>query len=278
MIVKNKAQLKDWIKNLSKKVNIVENILLQNYMLERLLERISVSKYNEQFILKGGMLISAIVGIDMRATMDMDVTIKRLPLKLDKLENILNEIIEINIDDEVNFKIINIKEIRKEDEYGGYKVTLEADFDGIRVPIKIDITTGDVIIPKEINYTFKLLFEDRSINILAYNIETIMSEKLEAIITRGIDNTRLRDFYDIYTLFKLYNIDTELLKIAVKEKFKSRGTINNFNNIENIFNEIKYSEKLKELWYIYCKSYSYAEGISYDKIIDNLRYLINTIK
>ncbi|MEG1142277.1 MAG: nucleotidyl transferase AbiEii/AbiGii toxin family protein [Clostridia bacterium] len=278
MIVKNKAQLKDWIKNLSKKVNIVENILLQNYMLERLLERISVSKYNEQFILKGGMLISAIVGIDMRATMDMDVTIKRLPLKLDKLENILNEIIEINIDDEVNFKIINIKEIRKEDEYGGYKVTLEANFDGIRVPIKIDITTGDVIIPKEINYTFKLLFEDRSINILAYNIETIMSEKLEAIITRGIDNTRLRDFYDIYTLFKLYNIDTKLLKIAVKEKFKSRGTINNFNNIENIFNEIKYSEKLKELWYIYCKNYSYAEGISYDKIIDNLRYLINTIK
>ena len=176
MIAKNRAQLKSWIKNMSTKVEVNENIILQNYMLERLLERISVSDYKYKFVLKGGMLITAIVGIDMRNTLDMDATIKGFNLEKDNLENILNEIFSIDLDDDVTFEFRNMKEIRQEDEYGGYRVALDAKFDNLVVPMKLDITTGDVIVPKEVNYKFDLMFEDRSIEILAYNMETV--EKL----------------------------------------------------------------------------------------------------
>ncbi len=165
MIAKNRAQLKAWIKNMSSKVVVNENIILQNYMLERLLERISVSEYKYKFILKGGMLITAIVGIDMRNTLDMDATIKGFGLEKDKLENILDNIIKIDLNDGVTFESRGIKEIRQEDEYGGYRVSLYAKFDKLVVPMKLDITTGDVIIPKEIKYKFDLMFE---VNIIKY--------------------------------------------------------------------------------------------------------------
>ena len=201
MIAKNRAQLKAWIKNMSSKVNVNENIILQNYMLERLLERISVSNYKYKFVLKGGMLITAVVGIDMRNTLDMDATIKGFDLEKDNLENILNEIFNIDLDDGVTFEFTNIKEIRQEDEYGGYRVSLNAKFDKLVVPMKLDITTGDVIVPKEVNYKFGLMFENRFIEILAYNMETVIADKFETIISRNIDTTRARDFYDIYILW-----------------------------------------------------------------------------
>ena len=181
MIAKNRAQLKAWIKNMSAKVDVNENIILQNYMLERLLERISVSEYKYKFILKGGMLITAIVGIDMRNTLDMDATIKGFDLEKDNLENILDGIFKINLDDGVTFEFRGIKEIRQEDEYGGYRVSLDAKFDKLVVPMKLDITTGDVITPKEIKYKFDLLFEERSIEILAYNMETVIADKFDNI-------------------------------------------------------------------------------------------------
>lgn len=179
MIAKNRAQLKAWIKSMSSKVDVNENIILQNYMLERLLERISVSDYKYKFVLKGGMLITAIVGIDMRNTLDMDATIKGFDLEKDNLKNILDEIFCIDLDDGVTFEFRNIKKIRQEDEYGGYRVSLDAKFDKLVVPMKLDITTGDVIVPKEINYKFSLMFEDRSIEILAYNMETVIADKFE---------------------------------------------------------------------------------------------------
>lgn len=249
-------------------------------MLERLLERISISKYNEKFILKGGMLISALVGVDMRATMDMDATIKDLPLKSEVLESIMLEIISIDLQDEVTFKIKNTKDIRENDEYGGYKISLEANLDGIKVPLKIDITTGDKITPKEIKYSFKLIFEDRSINILAYNIETVIAEKIETVITRGVDNTRARDFYDLYILNKNQNqnIDEETLKNAIIEKFNSRGTINNFKNMDKIYLEMIKSIKLKSIWNNYRINYSYAEDIEFEKVIFDLNYYIKLFK
>ena len=179
MIVKNRAQLKAWIKNMSAKVDVNENIILQNYMLERLLERISISKYKYKFVLKGGMLITAIVGIDMRNTLDMDATIKGFDLEKDKLGNILDNIFKIDLDDGVTFEFRGIKEIRQEDEYGGYRISLDAKFDKLVVPMKLDITTGDVITPKEIKYKFDLMFEDRSIEILAYNMETVIADKFD---------------------------------------------------------------------------------------------------
>lgn len=226
------------------------------------------------------MLISALVGVDMRATMDMDATIKGFHLKQEKLEEIVNEIISINLEDNILMSLINIKDIREEDEYNGYKVTLESNFDGIKVPIKIDITTGDVITPREIRYKFDLMFEDRTIDILAYNIETVISEKFETVITRGVDNTRSRDFYDLYILlnFQKSNINLDILRQAILNKFESRKTIKKLEDIENIFSEIKNSENLKRLWKNYCKNYSYAEDITYEEVIIILEDIMNYLK
>lgn len=279
MIAKNRAQLKAWIKNMSTKVNVNENIILQNYMLERLLERISVSNYKYKFVLKGGMLITAIVGIDMRNTLDMDATIKGFDLEKDNLENILTEIVSIDLDDGVTFEFTNIKEIRQEDEYGGYRVSLDSYFDKLVVPMKLDITTGDVIVPKEVNYKFELMFEERSIEILAYNMETVIADKFETIISRNIDTTRARDFYDIYILWTTQskNFDKKLLGQAIVEKFKYRESTDKLGNIDEIMEVIKESEALKEHWKNYQSKYSYAEDISYDDIIKVLEIIIKTL-
>ena len=279
MIAKNRAQLKSWIKNMSAKVEVNENIILQNYMLERLLERISVSDYKYKFVLKGGMLITAIVGIDMRNTLDMDATIKGFNLEKDNLENILNEIFSIDLDDGVTFEFRNIKEIRQEDEYGGYRVALDAKFDNLVVPMKLDITTGDVIVPKEVNYKFDLMFEDRSIEILAYNMETVIADKFETIISRNIDTTRARDFYDIYILWttQQQNFDKEVLGQAILKKFEYRGSIDKLNNIDEIMKVIKDSNVLREHWKNYQSKFTYVEDISYEdtvKILEEIKKLI----
>ena len=280
MIAKNRAQLKAWIKNMSEKVDVNENIILQNYMLERLLERISVSDYKYKFILKGGMLITAIVGIDMRNTLDMDATIKGFDLEKDNLEKILNIIFSIDLDDGVTFEFRNIKEIRQEDEYGGYRVALDSKFDKLVVPMKLDITTGDVITPKEINYKFDLMFEDRSIEILAYNLETIIADKFETIISRNVDTTRVRDFYDIYILWttQQQNFDKKVLRQAILKKFEYRESVEKLNNINEIMEVIKESDALKEHWKNYQSKFSYAEDISYEDTVRVLEKIENIIK
>lgn len=280
MIAKNRAQLKAWIKNMSAKVDVNENIILQNYMLERLLERIAVSEYKYKFILKGGMLITAIVGIDMRNTLDMDATIKGFDLEKDNLENILNEIFNIDLDDGVTFEFRGIKEIRQEDEYGGYRVSLDAKFDKLVVPMKLDITTGDVITPKEIKYKFDLLFEERSIEILAYNMETVIADKFETIISRNVDTTRARDFYDIYIFWTTQqkNFDKKSLKQAIIKKFEYRGSVDKLNNIDEIVEVIKESEALKEHWKNYQGKFSYAKDISYEDTVKELMEIVDVIK
>lgn len=279
MIAKNRAQLKAWIKSMSSKVDVNENIILQNYMLERLLERISVSDYKYKFVLKGGMLITAIVGIDMRNTLDMDATIKGFDLEKDNLKNILDEIFCIDLDDGVTFEFRNIKKIRQEDEYGGYRVSLDAKFDKLVVPMKLDITTGDVIVPKEINYKFSLMFEDRSIEILAYNMETVIADKFETIISRNVDTTRARDFYDIYILWTTQqpNIDRAVLSEAIIKKFEYRETMNKLKNIKEIMEVIKESETLKEHWKNYQSKFIYAEDISYEDTMEVLEEIIELL-
>ena len=280
MIARNREQLKAWIRNLSSKIDINENIILQNYMLERLLERISVSDYKYKFVLKGGMLITAIVGIDLRNTLDMDATIKGFDLEKDNLEKILNEIFNINLDDGMIFEFKSIKQIRQEDEYGGYRVSLDAKFDNLVVPMKLDITTGDVIIPKEINYKFDLMFEERSIEILAYNLETVIADKLETIISRNVDTTRARDFYDIYIIWtnQIKNIDKDLLVQAIIKKFEYRESMDKLNNINEIMDAIKTSDILKEHWKNYQDKFSYAEDISYEDTIVVLEEIVKIAK
>ena len=279
MMPSNREQLKAWIKKMSKNIAVNENIILQNYMLERLLERISKSEYKYKFILKGGMLISAIVGIDMRNTLDLDATIKGINLEKDNLIQILKEILNIDIQDGIEFNYINIKDIRQEDKYGGYRISIEGKFDKITVPMKLDISTGDIIVPKEINYKFYLMFEERAIEILAYNLETVISDKIETIISRNIDNTRARDFYDIYILWTTQscNFSRVVLKKAILEKFNYRETAHILDNIDEILEAIEDSDTLKGYWNNYKNKFNYASEIEYKEIMKVLREILNLL-
>ena len=215
----------------------------------------------------------------MRNTLDMDATIKGFELTKKNLQKILNEIITINVGDGVTFEILMIKDIRDEAEYFGYRVTLNAKFDTIFQKFKIDISTGDVITPKEIEYNFKLLFEDRKIGILAYNLETVLSEKIEGVISKGIANTRARDYYDIFILekFQKNNINNKVLKQAIINKFMERGTYKYLENIEKCMSEIENSEDLKEIWKNYQNKFSYAEDISYQDTINAIKEFIKIV-
>ena len=215
----------------------------------------------------------------MRNTLDMDATIKGFELTKKNLQKILNEIITINVGDDVTFEILMIKDIRDEAEYFGYRVTLNAKFDTIFQKFKIDISTGDVITPKEIEYNFKLLFEDRKIGILAYNLETVLSEKIEGVISKGIANTRARDYYDIFILekFQKNNINNKVLKQAIINKFLERGTYKYLENIEKCMSEIENSEDLKEIWKNYQNKFSYAEDISYQDTINAIKEFIKIV-
>jgi len=262
-------QLKGIIKNMSAKTGVRANVLLQNYMLERLLERISVSEYKWKFVLKGGMLISAMVGLDSRTTMDMDATIKGIDFSKEALLSIIDHIIDVPVQDDVSFSLKGIEEIREASEYGGYRVSLDATYETIVVSLKIDISTGDTITPKEVLYSFDLLFENRKIEILAYNIETVLAEKFETIISRGIINTRARDFYDIYILPTLQkeNINWNDFKKALATTATNRMTIYKIDNSLSILEEIKENKAMQEIWKDYTKKFDYAEGILFENII-----------
>lgn len=268
--MKNAMQLKAIIKNLAKEKHISAQLVMQNFMLERLLERISVSKYRQNFILKGGFLIAAMVGLDTRATMDMDATIKGLPVNEQTIREMFGEICKIELDDDVSFSFRSIGEIREGDEYTGYRVSLSANYPPMAVPLKLDITTGDRITPKEIEYRFKLLLEDRSISVLAYNLETIMAEKLETVISRGDQNTRPRDYYDIYILAKLQysNINLDRLKEALSATTEKRGSLIVVKDYRRIMNAVKNSEVMQRQWNNYQKDFDYAIDILFEDVCD----------
>lgn len=273
MKIGSPRQLKDWINNVAKENNLIANTVLQNFMMERLLERISISKYKDNFILKGGFLIAAMVGIDMRSTMDMDTTIKGIPVNKEALEEIINEILSIELDDNVIFRLKAIKNIHDVSDYDDFRVSVEAQFFTIRVNMKIDITTGDVIIPREVEYSFKLMFEERDISIKAYNLNTILAEKIESILARNVANTRARDYYDVYILLTLRrnDIDLESLRNAIRKKAEERNTLIYLENSEKYLKDIEESEDLKTIWESYVQKFPYAEGIQFDEITDILR-------
>lgn len=271
------TQLKALIRNISKQKRVNAQILLRNYMLERLLERISLSKYKYNFILKGGMLIAAIVGIDTRSTMDMDATIKGIPVSKETIKGMFDEILNINIDDSVEMSINSIADIRDEAEYAGFRISLNTNFDGIKQTLKIDITTGDTITPREVGYKFSLMLENRTIEVLAYNLETVLAEKLETIVSRGTTNTRMRDFYDIYVLTKLQadKINQKLLIEALNETAKSRGTATLLRDKALIVSEISSSSILQDLWTMYQKKYDYADDVSWSDVMSAVEATLN---
>ena len=270
-------QLKDLIRNLSKKKSADAQILMRNYMMERFLERISLSEYKDKFILKGGMLVAAMVGLDARATMDLDATIKGANVSLTDVETIISNIIAIPIDDGVSFRIKRISEIMEEADYPGVRVSMETKFDGVVTPLKIDISTGDVITPKEIRYRFNLMLEDRTIEVWAYNLETVLAEKLETVISRNVTNTRMRDFYDIYILQKLYGeqLRKEVLWNALVATARKRGTLQQVESrdTKEVFDEVETSSVMENLWKAYQKNYYYAANISWQMVMQSIRFL-----
>ena len=272
-MIHSSKQLKDLIRNLSKEVGIEAHVLIRKYMMERFLERVSSSKYNGSFILKGGMLVAAFVGVEARATMDIDTTIKGIPVTMVDMERTITEISNIDLDDNVKFRIKKVSEIMDEAEYSGIRFSMDALLDGAVIPLKIDISTGDVITPREIAYSYKLMFEDRTIPIMTYPIETVLAEKLETVISRSITNTRMRDFYDIHILLKSQNIDADILALALDRTAKKRGNFSLLENAESVLKIVKSDEDMKRLWNIYQKKFKYAGEYTWDEVIHSVREL-----
>lgn len=274
-MIKTAKQLKDLIRNLSKKNAADAQVLMRNYMMERFLERISLSEYRDQFILKGGMLVAAMVGLDARSTMDMDATIKGTNVNIDDVKLIIDDIIAVQLDDGVEFRIKQILEIMDEAVYPGVRISMETVFDKVRTPLKIDISTGDVITPREVCYSFKLMLEERFIEVWAYNLETVLAEKLETVISRTITNTRMRDFYDIHALLELhkYDLNAQTLQSACIATAHKRNTEKYLKEANEIIAEIEQDVMMQKLWSAYQKKFSYASELSWNIVMNSVRSL-----
>ena len=276
----NSEKLKNIIKN---KAQGNSDLSLQYYQLfyfERIIERVSLSKYNSQIIFKGGFILTSIIGEKDRSTKDMDATIKGIPLTKKEVEKVFKNIIDIKIDDDVKFEIVSIDEIRDEDEYGGFRILIKANLDNNRTYLTIELTTGDVITPSEISYKYMSFFDDKEINIYSYNLETIIAEKIQTIISRGVLNTRLKDYYDIYSLInsKMNSIDKSTLILAVKNTCKKRSTDYNLKSFRDIVTDIKSDDYMEKIWNSYKNKYPYASGILFNDTIKAIESLIDFLK
>ena len=282
----NADKIKSIVFKKAKGDNTISAQLYQMFFFERILDRISKSKYKQKntlavfidknIILKGGLLLSSIIGEDMRTTKDMDATLKSIPLEKENILKIMSEILDIDVNDNVNFKIVDIKDIREDDEYGGFKINIIGQLERLRVNMFIELTTGDKITPKEISFNYNCIFENNKIPILAYNLETLISEKFETIISRNITNTRLKDFYDLGILLNenYIKFDKKILIEAIKNTFKKRETNLDINEIKKTIELIRTDRILNDSWLNYQQKFSFAQGIKFNSIIDKLNTLV----
>ncbi len=272
-------ELKQKSKDLERKYQLNHYELLQRFMFERILERISVSKYQENFILKGGLLLSALFGIDNRTTRDMDTTIKGLDISKEQMINVLSEILSIDLKDGVKFELVDVTDIREDDEYGGNKYHLIGKLENLKINLDIDISTGDKVVPKELEYRYPSLFEDKKILIYTYNVETIIAEKIETILRRGQYNSRMKDYYDIHMFLTKFknNIDINILKLSIKNTFDKRESIDYLKDYEQILDGISSYDRIVSLWNGYAKRNKYANDIKFEEIIKELKELISSL-
>ena len=263
--MKTSEQIKGAIRNISKKTGVNPNSLLQMCLFEGILEKLSKSKYSENFILKGGLLISSLIGVDMRSTMDMDTTIRGIPLNEESITKILNEILAIEIDADIEYKLIKLSPIRQEDVYEDFCASISCIFGKINAALNIDITTGDVITPREMNYSYSKILEEGTIPIMTYTIETILAEKFETISSRNITTTRARDFYDLYMIYSIYKdkIDKDILRKAIERTSKYRGSFETALQYKEIVELFRESETPKELWKKYTQNNPYAKDVDF---------------
>lgn len=276
----NSDKLNDIIKKKSKGNNNLAHHLHQMFFFEHVLMRLEKSKYKNNIILKGGVLLSSIIGEDLRTTKDIDATLKSLPLNIDSIRNFFQEILSIDIDDNVKFEIVNIKDIRLEDEYGGFRINVNGTFDKIRTNFFIEISTGDIITPREIKYKYNSIFEDKKINIMAYTIETIIAEKFESIISKNITTTRAKDFYDLCILMNKHknDINNQNLIKAIENTFNKRNTEFNIDNFKEIVEILEDSNVLKKVFTDYQSKLEYAKEVSFDDTIKAINIIINILE
>lgn len=278
-MIHTSTQLKALVRNKSNGDNAKATTLIRNFVMERFLERISLSKYRDKLILKGGMLIASMVGLDNRSTMDMDTTIRNYNLSTQDAIKMIEDIIAITLDDGIRFVVQKVDSIMDDAEYSGIRFKLDAMLDTMKTPLKIDISTGDVITPKEVDYEYKLMFEERSIPILAYNLETVLAEKMETVISRGSLNTRMRDYYDLMILFiiKSEEINYVDLENAFEATSRKRGSFDLLPDIGHILEQIKSDGGLMKQWEIYRKKYDYAADYTWEEIIMNSEQLFSKV-
>ncbi|MDE8281103.1 nucleotidyl transferase AbiEii/AbiGii toxin family protein [Erysipelothrix rhusiopathiae] len=278
--MRTSEQLKGYLRNLAKEKNISAQELLQIFMFERLIERLSLSEYRNHIVLKGGLLVASLIGIDERTTMDMDTTIVGYPVTDESMERLIEDIIKVELDDGIQFEFLGLNPIRKNDDYSNYTIKLEATYQEIRVPLKIDVTTGDAITPREIAYDYYLSFEGRTVSIYSYPIETVLAEKLETILSRNVTNTRARDFYDIYLLYNTQweKVDISDLKEALIATGTNRDSLDEIDANSEIMEDISTSRTIITSWERYQSENAYAREIELKNIlivISNILELLN---
>lgn len=276
----NIESIKGKIRHFSNNNNLSSQEILQMYFFERFLDRLSNSPYRDNFIIKGGFLISSLIGIANRTTMDMDTTVKGIPLNEESIQRIVDEILRTPVDDGIEFEIKSIEYIREDDDYENFRVSLIASVGKTKNPMKLDITTGDLITPREIDYFYSCIFSEEKIKLLAYPIETILAEKYESIIKRNIATTRMRDFYDLYILYllKKEEIDFKNLSLAIERTAKKRNSLDLMLEYREILDDIREDSNLKTLWELYLKENKYIGELSFDEVLDVIEVLSKEIK
>ena len=276
----NSDKLNAIIRKKSKGNNNLAHYFHQMFFFEHVLMRLEKSKYRDNIILKGGVLLSSIIGEDLRATKVLDATLKSLPLNVDTIKNIFEEILSINIDDNVNFEIVNIKDIRLENEYGGFRLNILSKLDNNKTYITVELTTGDVITPREMKYNYNSIFEDKKISIMSYTLETILAEKFQTIVTRGLLNTRLKDFYDVYILIntKMKELSKDNLIKAIKNTFERRKTNIDIEQFNELIKDLSTDNNMNNLWNEYVLKNSYAKEIAFKDTIDAIKQIIEILE
>ena len=275
----SKEQLKGRLRNVANKNNADARVLLRQFMMERFLERLSKSKYRDNFIIKGGTLVTAMMGVSLRSTMDVDTTIRGFDLNSEEAQRIVNEIMSIDLDDNASFKIKSVEDIMDEMDYSGIRLHIDSYYDRIYAPIKIDISTGDIITPGAVEYEYKQILDDETIKLWSYNLETVLAEKIQTILNRGVLNTRMRDFYDIHMLLGIYEdeIDVDVLKDAYRATAEKRQTNTILNSSQRILQDVGDSPEVLTHWERYRKKYKYAENISFEEVVESSKKLCNMI-
>lgn len=270
--MKTPEQLKGAIRNIAAKKNLRPQKVLQMFLFERVLERLANSNYRNNFILKGGLLISSMLGISERTTMDMDTTVRGISMEEEEIVSVVKEILSVDVDDGIKFMLKTIEPIREDDAYNNFRVHLTAQYGKINAPMKIDITTGDTITPAAVQYSYPLSFEERSIPILAYTLETVLAEKYETIIRRNIGTTRARDFYDLHMLYQYHKdeIRMDILKTAVLHTARKRGSLEEINDWKEVLHDIREEPILNQLWKNYTSENSYASKLAFSEVLDTV--------